>query len=414
MKILVVGKGGREHALCETLRRGPSGPRVFATPGSAGMSGEATPVPAANLDEILAFATREAVDLIVAGEESYLAKGLADRGRAAGIPVWGPLQTAAQLESSKLYAKSFMSRHRLPTGGYTVATSVAEARAAITSLPTVLKYNGLAAGKGVAVCHTAEEVEEFLDVVFTQRRFGTDQVYVEEYLTGPEVSIIVAISGDRYHIFPPARDNKRLEDGDRGPNTGGMGAAASFDILDAALLARIEREMVAPAVRGLAADNLDYRGFLYFGVMLTPSGPRLLEFNVRFGDPEAQAVLPLVDGDFARYLLEGARGNLDPSLISFQPGWSVAVVAAGRDYPHASNRGDRITGLENAAPARVYHAGTEPAAGGGFQTNGGRILAVSARAPTRREAVARAYAGLDALHFDGKRCRRDIGLAHFE
>ena len=415
MKILVVGKGGREHALCETLRRSPSRPDVYAAPGSDGMAGLlAGRAPAGTLEEILSFIDKNGIDLVVAGEESWLAKGLADRCRERGVPVWGPLQHAAQLESSKLFAKAFMSRHHLPTGGYAVAGSEAEARAAIPALPAVLKYNGLAAGKGVAVCKTAEELDDFLDVVFTQRRFGTDQVYVEEYLSGPEVSIIVAISDGNYHLFPPARDNKRLEDGDLGPNTGGMGAAASFDILTPEMLDRIDRELVRPAVQGLVADGMQYRGFLYFGVMLTVAGPRLLEFNVRFGDPEAQAVLPLVEGDFAEYLLHAARGDLRPNLISFRPGWSVSVVAAGKDYPHASNRGEVILGLDSTGEARVYHAGTEGRPDGAFIVNGGRVLAVSAHGNTRREAVDRAYAGLACISFDGMRHRRDIGIAHFE
>ena len=414
MKIVLVGKGGREHALARALSESPSRPQLFACPGSEGMADVATPLP--NLPDIpalVAWMRDHGINLCVAGEEAWLAQGLADACHLAGIPCFGPPKQAAQLESSKIYAKEFMTRHQVPTGGFTVVDSAEACRSAIQTYPTVLKYNGLAAGKGVAVCTDETMAGEFIDTVFIQKQFGEDKVFVEEFLEGKEVSVICAVSDGKALYFTPARDHKRLKNNDEGPNTGGMGAVASRQLLPQETIEQIQREVIDPTLAGLVKDDLHYRGFLYFGIILTRQGPKVLEFNCRFGDPEAQAVLPLIEGDFAEFLLQAAKGKIDPDLIQFHEGWSVCLVMATRDYPRASGSGDLISGLDALEKARVYHAGTRKRADGGFETHGGRVLAVAATGDSRESARDTAYAELAKLHFNGAQYRTDIGTLHF-
>jgi phosphoribosylamine--glycine ligase len=280
--------------------------------------------------------------------------------------------------------------------------------------PTVLKFDGLAAGKGVAVCPDESSAMAFLDEVFTQRRFGAGRVLVEQCLTGPEVSVFAAIVDDQYLVFTPARDYKRALDGDLGPNTGGMGAVASRQLVSPEMLAQIEKEIVQPTVAGLRREGLPYRGFLYFGLMLTPTGPQIIEYNCRFGDPECQAVMPLVKGDLAAFCLAGAKGELRSDLISFDDGWSVCVILASAGYPETSRNGDIITGLENTGDFRVYHAGTRKNSQGNWETNGGRVLVVVAGAATRQEAVTQAHAAADLIDFPGLQRRRDVGILNFD
>lgn len=362
MNILVVGKGGREHAILTAISESPTETQLRSFPGSDAIFELARPLadeahPIDGVASLVAAMQREGIDLCVAGEESYLVRdeGLANACAAAGIPCWGPPKEAAQLEASKEFAKEFMVRHGIPTGGYAAVETIDEARAAIAGkYPTVLKFDGLAAGKGVAVCPDESSAEEFLNEVLVERKFGPGRLLVEEFLEGPEISIFVSIVDRDYQILAPARDYKRIFDGDEGPNTGGMGAVSSLEMLDADLRRTIEDEMVRPTVEGLIADGLPYRGFLYFGLMLTPDGPKMLEYNCRFGDPEAEAVLPMIRGDFANYLLEGAKGTLRPDLISFSEGWSVCLVSASAGYPASSRNGDAISGLERVEGARVF------------------------------------------------------------
>ncbi|GAA5483580.1 phosphoribosylamine--glycine ligase [Haloferula sargassicola] len=415
MKILVVGKGGREHALVRALGESPGAPEVFCFPGSDAIFKMAKPVDADGLESLIEWMKTHAIDLCVAGEESYLVKdeGLANLCKKAGIPCWGPPKESAQLEASKAFAKEFLKRHGIPTGGATLASTADEARAAIGGrYPVVLKFDGLAAGKGVAVCNDETIAESFLAEVMEQRRFGPGDLLVEECLTGPEVSIFAAVIDDRYLIFTPARDYKRLGEDDLGPNTGGMGAVASRKLVAPEMLERIEQEIVAPTVAGLNQDGLPYRGFLYFGLMLTPDGPKVIEYNCRFGDPECQAVMPLVGGDLAGFCLAGAKGGFSPDLITFDDGWSVCVVLASAGYPESSRSGDIIRGIDQAK--RVDHAGTRLADDGRWETNGGRVLAVVAGGPDRETAVKAAHAEADKICFDGVQRRRDIGILHFE
>ncbi len=416
MRILVVGKGGREHALVRALAESAGKPELFCFPGSAAIFELAKPVAADGLESLVAWMKSNAIDLCVAGEESYLVKGegLANLCQQHRIPCWGPPKQSAQLEASKEFAKEFLVRNRIPTARATATATLAEALTAIAGeYPTVLKFDGLAAGKGVAVCPDAASALSFLDEVFTQGRFGPGRVLVEQYLTGPEVSVFAAVIDDQYLIFTPARDYKRANDGDLGPNTGGMGAVASRQLIAPDLLAQIEQEIVQPTVAGLGRENLPYRGFLYFGIMLTPSGPQVIEYNCRFGDPECQAVMPLVQGDLAAFCLAGAQGKLRRELLSFSDGWSVCVILASAGYPETSRNGDPISGLEKIAGARIYHSGTHQNAAGNWETHGGRVLAVVAGGSTREEAVTQAHAAADQIKFEGVQRRRDIGILNF-
>ncbi|MEC9036168.1 MAG: phosphoribosylamine--glycine ligase [Verrucomicrobiota bacterium] len=416
MKVIVVGKGGREHALVTALAESESSPEVYCYPGSDAIFDLAKELPGeiSGVDSLVDAMVNEGIDFCVGGEESWLAKGLADRAREKGIPTWGPVSESAQLEASKEFAKEFMFRHNIPTGGYEVANDYESAMSAIKKYPTVLKFDGLAAGKGVAICSDQSEAESFLKEVYVDRRFGDGRVLIEEFLEGPEVSVIAAVSDGQYQIFTPARDYKRLADGDEGLNTGGMGAVASRVLIDKDLLSLIDREVMKASVDGLVSDGMDFRGFLYAGLMLTDEGPKLLEYNCRFGDPEAQAVLPLVGGDFSSYLFEAAKGNLQDDLISFDESWSICLVLASAGYPDSSRNDDLINGLDSVEGVRVYHAGTKKNEDGQYVTNGGRVLAVVGRGDDRESAVKNSYNEAAKVSFDGNQRRSDIGRMHFE
>ncbi len=417
MKIVVVGKGGREHALVSALATSPQHPEIYAFPGSDAIFEIAKPIEAHDLDSLVQWMATHGVDLCVAGEESYLVTGdgLADCCARFGIPCWGPPKQSAQLEASKEFAKNFLLRHNIPTGAAQTAATAEEARTLIGGqYPTVLKFDGLAAGKGVAVCPNESTADEFLDEVFARKRFGEGRLLVEEFLTGPEISIFGAVVDDKCLILCPARDYKRLGDGDEGPNTGGMGAVASRRLADAETLARIEREIVQPTVEGLRQDGLPYRGFLYFGLMLTPNGPKVIEYNCRFGDPECEAVMPLLQGDLAAFCLAGAKGDFRPELISFSDGWSVCCILASKGYPASSHSGDVISGLDDVTHAHVFHCGTKKTPDGHYATNGGRVLAVSAQGATLDEARKLAHTETARITFDGAQKRADIGYRNFE
>jgi len=417
MKILVVGKGGREHAIITALHESPTETEIYSFPGSDAIFELASPVKADGVASLVAEMHRLGIDLCVAGEESYLVKdeGLANACAKAGIPCWGPPKEAAQLEASKEFAKEFLVKHSIPTGGYDAVNTIEEARAAIGGkYPTVLKFDGLAAGKGVAVCMDEASAEEFLDEVLVARKFGDGRMLVEEFLKGPEISIFVSVVDDEYQILAPARDYKRIGDADEGPNTGGMGAVSSLEMMDDEFRKVVDQTIVRPTVEGLQADGLPYRGFLYFGLMLTKSGPQVLEYNCRFGDPEAQAVLPMIGGDFAEYVFEGAKGNLRPDLITFASGWSICLVSASAGYPASSRSGDVISGLEDVEGARIFHAGTRRNTAGEFETAGGRVLVVVATGDTRSDAVAKVYRESEKVTFDGLQRRTDIGIRNFQ
>jgi phosphoribosylamine--glycine ligase len=390
---------------------------MYCFPGSDAIFEYARAVEADGLESLIGWMLANAIDLCVAGEESYLVKGagLANLCARHGIPCWGPPKESAQLEASKEFSKQFLVRNGIPTALATVSDTVEEAVAAIAGeYPTVLKFDGLAAGKGVAVCPDEASALAFLNEVFTQQRFGAGRVLVEQCLSGPEVSVFAAIVDDHYLIFTPARDYKRAHDGDLGPNTGGMGAVAGRNLVSPDLMAQIEKEIVRPTVAGLRREGLPYRGFLYFGLMLTSNGPQVIEYNCRFGDPECQAVMPLVKGDLAEFCLAGAKGDLRGDLLSFDDGWSVCVILASAGYPESSRSGDRITGLDCSGDFRIYHAGTRKNPAGHWETNGGRVLAVVSGGATRQEALAKAHAAADLIQFPGLQRRRDIGILNFD
>lgn len=417
MKVVVIGKGGREHALVTALKESYTESHIYCFPGSDAISQLAQPVPATDLNSLINWMVAEKVDLCVAGEESYLVtgEGLANLCESHGIPCWGPHKESAQLEASKEFAKAFLLKHKIPTGNARIVNSKEAALEAVAGkYPTVLKFDGLAAGKGVAVCPDKESAEAFLNEVFVQKRFGEGRMLVEEFLTGPEVSIFAAVVDDHFMVLAPARDYKRLGNADEGPNTGGMGAVASRSLISSKTLETIVDQIVKPTVKGLRADNLPYRGFLYFGLMLTPDGVKVIEYNCRFGDPECQAVMPLLRGDLLQFCLNGAQGKFTPELIQFSDGWSVCVVLASAGYPETSRSGDVITGLEQVEDVRVYHAGTCLNKEDRYETNGGRVLAVVAQGNTLDEARTKAHKQAEKIDFNGSQRRSDIGFSTFE
>ncbi|MFN5868318.1 MAG: phosphoribosylamine--glycine ligase, partial [Akkermansiaceae bacterium] len=367
-----------------------------------------------DLPSLIDWMKSHAIDLCIAGEESYLVtgEGLANLCEKNSIPCWGPPKQSAQLEASKEFSKEFLLRNQIPTATATVCDSLETAVAAIAdTYPTVLKFDGLAAGKGVAVCPDEKSALDFLNEVFTEKRFGPGRLLVEECLIGPEVSIFAAIVDDQYLILTPARDYKRLQNGDQGPNTGGIGAVASRKLISQELLNIIDESIVAPTVAALRSENLPYRGFLYFGLMLTPDGPKVIEYNCRFGDPECQAVMPLLQGDLAAFCMSGAKGVLDKNLIRFTDDWSVCVILASHGYPETSRNSDVIHGIDSTGQ-QVFHSGTKKV-GREWQTNGGRVLACVAQGKDRLSAVQAAHAAADKITFAGLQRRTDIGIMNF-
>lgn len=410
MKVCVLGGGGREHAL--VWRLALDGHEVVAIPGSDAIPGSL----GGNLesaDAVLETLRAAKAELVVVGPEAPLSRGLANVLRAAGFPVVGPNKDAAELETSKAFAKSFMVKSGVATGGYLEAASARDAVARLADGPVVVKFDGLAAGKGVVVCDdraTAEAAIRDLAASYGQ----SARFVLEERLVGPEVSLIVLTDGKAVVRFPLARDHKRLGDDDVGPNTGGMGVVAPVTTCDAALQARIEAEIVAPTLRGLSNRGIDYRGFLYFGIMLTEAGPKLLEYNVRFGDPEAEALLPLVRGDLGQALLDCANGVLSNDALAATGRSAVCVVAASPGYPARSTSGLPIRGLERvlSKDVLVFHTGTKrsgTAGEGAWVTAGGRVLNVVGLGANVSEARANAYLAMDEIAFEGKLVRRDIG-----
>jgi phosphoribosylamine--glycine ligase len=421
MRVLVVGSGGREHALCWKIARSERVRRVLAAPGSDGMAGvaECRPgVAAEDVPALVRLVREEGVDLVVIGPEVPLAAGAADALREAGAAVFGPCAAAARLEASKRFAKEFMARHGIPTAGFAVFDDLAAARAHVRRLggPCVVKADGLAAGKGVAVCDGPEDAERALVECLAERRFGDAgaHVVVEERLVGEEVSFYAVSDGERSVPLAAAHDHKRALDGDRGENTGGMGAYSPTPFLPDTTAKRVLEEIVAPTIRGLAAEGHPYRGVLFVGLMLDAAGnPRVLEYNVRFGDPETQPLMLRMQGDLVPLLDAAARGRLGGVA---ELGWedaAVCVVLASGGYPRAYQTGKPITGLEQAQAdpdVVVFHAGTRRR-DGGFVTAGGRVLGVTARAATLAAARERAYAAAEQIRFEGRHFRRDIAAS---
>lgn len=416
MKAFVLGAGGREHALAWRLLESDSIEQVYASPGNAGLAMTVSCIPAdpANPAELAALAATLGVDFTVVGPEAPLADGVVDAFEARGLPIVGPSQQAARLEGSKVFAKEFFEKYSIPTARSRTVDNEADLRAAldVIGVPVALKADGLAAGKGVILAHTLDEALDGGRQLLSGEAVGDAgrRILVEEFLEGREVSFIVLTDGERMFEFRPTQDHKAAYDGDKGPNTGGMGAYCDDSILDEPLRRRILDEVIEPTLAGMQAEGAVFRGFLYCGLMLTADGPKTLEFNVRLGDPETQPLLYRMDGDFGELLASAARRSLDPSAVGWKPGATTCVVMASPGYPGAYPKGAVITGIEaaEAAGAKVFHAGTSFRAGD-LATAGGRVLGVTAGGPDLEASLQAAYRGVEQISFEGAHYRRDIG-----
>ncbi len=417
MRIAVVGGGAREHALVWKLTREPH--HVICIPGNPGIEALASCYPAdlGNPADLLSLAETHRIDLTVVGPEFPLSRGVVDLFTSSGRLILGPTRAAAALEWSKVFAKDFMARHAVPTARFRACESAAEALNAIGTgelgYPLVLKADGLAAGKGVVIAQDRETAEETVRAMMVEKRFGAagDRLVLEEFLDGQEASYFVLADGARFVSLSSAQDHKRIFDDDRGPNTGGMGAFAPSPLMTPELQRRVDDEIVRPVLEGMAREGTPYRGFLYVGLMLTAGGPRVVEFNVRFGDPEAQVVLPMLDGDLAGWLHAAASGTLPDTPAQFRPDPHVGVVLAAGGYPDNPETGRPIAGLAAAAAvpdAMVFHAGTRRD-GDRIVTAGGRVLTVVGRGSSYAAAIDVASRAASAISFDGMQFRRDIG-----
>jgi phosphoribosylamine--glycine ligase len=416
MKVLVIGSGGREHALAWKLAQSPRVQKVIVAPGNAGTARESNcdNALASNVEQWLALAKNEKIGLTVVGPEAPLAAGVVDAFRAEGLKVFGPTQAAAQLESSKDFAKAFMKRHGIPTAGYETFTDATAAHAHVDAhgAPIVIKADGLAAGKGVVVATTLDEAHAAIDMMLADNAFGAAgaRVVIEEFLTGEEASFIVMVDGRNVLAMASSQDHKRLLDGDAGPNTGGMGAYSPAPIVTPQMHARIMREIILPTVNGMARDGIVYTGFLYAGVMIDEAGnPKTLEFNCRFGDPETQPIMMRLKSDLVELIEHGINGTLDQIDADWDRRVALGVVIAAGGYPDNPKRGDVVRGLgARYEDAHVFHAGTS-LQDGNVVTSGGRVFCVTALGDTVKIAQKRAYEVAEDIVFDGMQMRRDIG-----
>jgi phosphoribosylamine---glycine ligase len=418
MKVLVIGGGGREHALVWKLKQSPRVEKIWCAPGNGGIEAEAECVPAdpADVPRLVILAERLSPDLTIVGPELPLVNGIGDAFRSRGWPIVAPSRQAAQLEGSKIFAKEFLRRQSIPTAQtYGVFDTAQDAVAALSGLdwPVVIKADGLCAGKGVFVAEDAASAEDFIRRVMDSNEMGTGgkRLLLEEALEGEELSFIVVTDGQRYAPLVPTRDHKRVFDGNRGPNTGGMGAYSTDELLPGPLRQQILDSIVEPTMRGLASEGILYQGFLYVGLMLTASGPKVLEFNCRLGDPETQAIVARMDFDPAQVLAELAAGTLEPSRLRWKSGASVCVVVASGGYPGKFATRKMIGGLTDAERingVKVFHAGTHRE-GNSIVTSGGRVLGVTAAGASIEAALATAYEAAGKIRFDGMHYRKDIG-----
>jgi phosphoribosylamine--glycine ligase len=414
--VLVVGSGGREHALVRACLASPAHPRVIAAPGNGGIAREAPccPVSTEDIPSLVALARREQVEFVIVGPEAPLARGLVDALDAAGIPAYGPKRDGARLEASKVFAKELLLKAHIPTARAAVFSEVAPAVAHLRTCltPIVIKADGLAAGKGVIIAHSLAEAEGAVRNMIEGGIFGASgrRVLIEECLVGEETSLHLIVSGRDYVILPVAQDHKRAGDGDTGPNTGGMGAYSPAEVVTPELLARIDREICRPSVDAIAAEGIDFRGTLFIGLMLTADGPQVLEYNTRFGDPETQVILPRLATDPLALMWAATVGTLQGVTVDVRLDPAICVVVAARGYPGSYPKGEIIT-LPTALPPETWlvHAGTALNAENQIVSSGGRVLGVCALAPTLRAAAERAYTGCDGLGFASKYFRRDIG-----
>ncbi|MGA2137355.1 MAG: phosphoribosylamine--glycine ligase [Verrucomicrobiia bacterium] len=416
MNILVIGNGGREHALVWKIAQSQRVRKLFCAPGNAGIAelAECAPIPATDIDKLAAFASEQKIDLTIVGPETPLCAGIVDVFNAQGLRIFGPNKRAARLEGSKVFAKEILLKYNVPTASAAIFNNAGDARAHLRKVgaPIVVKADGLAAGKGVIVASSVEEAEQAVAEIMERKVFGAAgaQVVIEECLCGEELSVMALVDGQSFQMLASAQDHKRALDGDRGPNTGGMGAYSPTPLLDEKLheqVAGIFRQTLA----GLRAEGIQYRGVLYAGLMITPRGPQVLEFNCRFGDPETQAVLPRMDFDLVEAAEATLNGSLDRLALKWKSEAAVCVVIAAGGYPGRYQPGQPIAGLKEAAKLGkvcVFHAGTRRNAGGQIVTDGGRVLGVTALGENIEKAARRAYEAVQQIHFDGAHFRRDI------
>jgi len=418
MRILIIGSGGREHAIAWALHNSPTPTDLFIAPGNGGTDqvGSNVDINVSRAEEVLRFVESESIDMVVIGPEQPLVDGLADDLRAAGTPVVGPSAAAARLEGSKAFSKDFMSRHDIPTAAYRsfgrheLVDALAFVRA--EGAPIVVKASGLAAGKGAIVCETLDDAETALNELLGEGRLGdaADTVVVESFMRGEEASLFVLTDGSEYVLLPTAQDHKRIGEGDTGPNTGGMGAYAPAPVMTEARIEEAIQKVVVPTLEGMKAEGHPYQGILYVGLMMTEDGPKVVEYNCRLGDPETQVVLPMLDCDVVRLFYALATGTLGEVEVSMHEGASACVVMASAGYPGSYEKGKEIEGLGKgeADQCVVFHAGTRRT-DTGWVTSGGRVLAVSARGADLQDALDRAYTRLEEIGFEGATHRRDIG-----
>ncbi len=418
MRVLVVGGGGREHALCWALGASPFCDALYCAPGNPGIAKVATclAVGAEDIAGLVSTAQKEKIDFVVVGPEAPLVAGLVDALATVGIKAFGPTAKAARLEGSKAFMKDFFARHKVPTAAYGRFTDAAKAKAFITSkgAPIVVKADGLAAGKGVILCQSVAEGHAAIDTIMTDRAFGAagNEVVVEEFLPGEEASFFAIVDGTTALPLAAAQDHKAVGDGDTGPNTGGMGAYSPAPIIDAAMQERIMAEIIMPTVRGMAAEGCPFKGVLFAGLMIDKNGPKTLEFNVRFGDPECEVLMTRLKSDLLPALVAAVDGQLKNFDLRWHDDTALTVIMAANGYPGTPQKGTVIKGLDAAAKIEgvtVFHAGTKAGDNGAIIANGGRVLAVTATGKTVGEAQARAYKGVDAIKWPGGFCRRDIG-----
>ncbi|HEY6172437.1 MAG TPA: phosphoribosylamine--glycine ligase [Candidatus Kapabacteria bacterium] len=427
MRILVLGSGAREHVICWKLKQSPVVSQIFCAPGNAGIAQVAECVGLVPTDDkaVVGFCLRERIDLVVIGPEGPLAVGIADALESERIPAFGPHRSAALLEASKAFSKDFMHRHGVPTARFAVFTpgEQLEARAFLRHLnyPAVIKADGLAAGKGVVIVETEAEALHTMDDIFSRRIFGEAgaRIVIEEFMDGEEASVFAITDGIDYDVLAPAQDHKRIYDGDRGKNTGGMGAYAPAPIVTDEIMEQIKREIIEPVLRGLREESRTYRGVLYCGVMIKNGRARVVEFNVRFGDPEAQVIIPLIEGDFAELLLACATGKLKEKMpVKSFDACAVTVVMSSQGYPDQYETGKVIEGLDHFNQKKeidegvaVFHAATKTDEHGKIVTSGGRVLSVTAIGfgNELKETIASAYRGVNLVSFDGAYYRNDIG-----
>ncbi|MDQ7734380.1 phosphoribosylamine--glycine ligase [Halomonas sp. SpR1] len=421
MKVLMIGGGGREHALAWKLAQSKQVEQVFVAPGNAGTATEAkltnVAIAATDLDRLVDFAREEQVDLTVVGPEAPLVEGVVDRFQAAGLTIFGPTQAAAQLEGSKSFTKDFLARHDIPSADYQTFTEVDPALAYLSKMgaPIVIKADGLAAGKGVIVALSEAEAEAAIRDMLEANAFGDAgaRVVIEEFLEGEEASFIVMVDGENVVPMATSQDHKRAYDGDTGPNTGGMGAYSPAPVVTPEVDARIMEQVILPTVRGMAEEGNAYTGFLYAGLMIDAAGnPKVIEYNCRFGDPETQPIMLRLTSDFAELCLAGAQGKLAGQRCEWDPRAAVGVVLAAGGYPGSYRKGDVIHGLDAAEETgcKVFHAGTAQNAQGEITTSGGRVLCVTALGDSVSAAQQQAYKGASAIQWDGVEYRRDIAF----